>query len=182
MRPRLTLALLSLGHAAIHAQSALMPLVYTIVVAEFGLSASDIGLFIAVTTAVGGSMQLLYGFVTRRVARPLILGAGQLIFGGALLTAGAASSVGGLMASISAARVGGSPQHPVGNALLSDAFPPERRGVAISAHISGGNVGTIGNDAIPSFANAFMIVVCVFASLPKKPVVWCHSRSRELYA
>jgi MFS family permease len=31
----------------------------------------------------------------------------------------------------------------VGNALLSDIFPAERRGFAISAHISGGNVGTL---------------------------------------
>jgi MFS family permease len=153
MRPRLTLVLLSLGHAAIHAQSALMPLVYTIVIAEFGLSAGDIGLFIAVTTAVGGGMQLLYGFVTRWVARPFILGGGQLLFGAALLTAGVATSVGTLLASISAARVGASPQHPLGNALLSDVFPPTRRGVAISAHISGGNIGTI----LVPFVGAWLI-------------------------
>lgn len=143
MRPRLTLALLSLGHAVIHAQSALMPLVYTVVIVEFSLSASDIGLFIAVTTAVGGAMQLLYGFVTRWVARPALLGVGQLVFGAGLVSAGVASSVGGLLASISASRVGASPQHPVGNALLSDVYPVTRRGFAISAHISGGNVGTI---------------------------------------
>ena len=40
-------------------------------------------------------------------------------------------------------RVGGSPQHPVGNGLLAEQFPEERRGFAISAHISGGNVGTV---------------------------------------
>ena len=33
-------------------------------------------------------------------------------------------------------RVGGSPQHPVGNGLLAEQFPEERRGFAISAHIS----------------------------------------------
>jgi MFS family permease len=42
-----------------------------------------------------------------------------------------------------ASRVGGSPQHPVGNGLLAEQFPEERRGVAISAHIAGGNVGTV---------------------------------------
>ena len=40
-------------------------------------------------------------------------------------------------------RIGGSPQHPLGNGLLSEQFPPERRGFAISAHISGGNVGSV---------------------------------------
>ena len=40
-------------------------------------------------------------------------------------------------------RIGGSPQHPVGNGLLAEQFRPERRGFAISAHIAGGNVGTV---------------------------------------
>jgi FSR family fosmidomycin resistance protein-like MFS transporter len=139
----MTLGLLALGHAVIHAQGALMPLVYTVVVAEYSLDARDIGTFIAVTTAAGGIMQLAYGFLTRYVARPTLLAGGQLIFGASLLSAGFAQNVTHLLASISFARIGASPQHPVGNALLSDAFPAERRGFAIAAHISGGNIGTI---------------------------------------
>jgi MFS family permease len=142
-RPRLTLALLALSHAVIHAQSALMPLIYPVIIVEFALNPRDIGLFIAVTTAVGGSMQLLYGFLTRWVSRPVLLGGGQLVFGAGLLVSGLTRSLGQLMATVSLALIGSSPQHPIGNALLSDVFPPERRGFAISAHISGGNVGTI---------------------------------------
>ena len=142
-RPGLTLGLLALSHAVIHAQSALLPLIYPIIIVQFALNPRDIGLFIAVTTAVGGSMQLLYGFLTRWVARPVLLGGGQLVFAAGLLVSGVTQSLGQLLAAISAARIGSSPQHPVGNALLSDVFPPERRGFAISAHISGGNVGTL---------------------------------------
>ena len=142
-RPALTLGLLSLSHAVIHAQSALMPLIYPIVIVQFALNPRDIGLFIAVTTAVGGSMQLLYGFLTRWVARPALLGGGQLVFASGLLLSGLTHSIGQLLGAISLARIGASPQHPVGNALISDLYPPERRGFAISAHISGGNVGTI---------------------------------------
>ncbi len=120
-----------------------MPLVYPIVIVEFDLDPADIGTFIAITTAVGGLMQLAYGFLTRIVARPALLAGGQLLFGVSLLVAGLSQSVAQLLASISAARVGASPQHPVGNGLLSDIYPEERRGFAISAHISGGNVGTI---------------------------------------
>jgi MFS family permease len=143
LRPALTLGLVALGHAVIHAQSALMPLVYPIVIDQFRLNPADIGLFIGITTAVGGSMQLLYGFLTRYVARPVLLAGGQVIFGLSLVAGGLSQSVGQLLGAISLARVGASPQHPVGNALLSDTFPPARRGFAISAHISGGNVGTI---------------------------------------
>ncbi len=135
--------LLASSHAVIHAQSALMPLIYPIVILQFALDARDIGLFIAVTTAVGGSMQLLYGFLTRWVARPALLAGGQLLFGVSLLISGLTHSIGQLLAAISVSRIGASPQHVVGNALLSDLYPPERRGFAISAHISGGNLGTI---------------------------------------
>ena len=120
-----------------------MPLVYPIVIVEFALDPSDIGTFIAITTAVGGTMQLAYGFLTRYLARPAILAGGQLLFGTSLLVAGLSQSVGQLLGAISVARIGASPQHPVGNGLISDLYPAERRGFAISAHISGGNVGTI---------------------------------------
>ena len=152
-RPGLTLALLSTGHAIIHASSALLPLIYAIVIVEFGLSVSDIGLFIAITSVVGGSMQLMYGFLTRWVARRLILATGYLLFGAGLMLGGLAQSFGQLAAAISAARLGSSPQHPVGNALISDLYPAERRGFAISAHISGGNVGTV---AVPLVGAAML--------------------------
>jgi MFS family permease len=141
--PGVTLVLLASAHAAIHALSALLPLVYATVIVEFGLSERDIGTFIAITTAVGGTMQLAYGVLTRYVARPALLAGGQLVFGAALLVGGLSQSIGQLLAAISVTRVGASPQHPVGNALLSDAFPTERRGFAISAHIAGGNIGTV---------------------------------------
>ena len=150
------MALLALGHAVIHAQSALMPLIYPIVILQFDLSVRDIGLFIAVTTAVGGTMQLAYGFLTRWVARPALLAGGQIVFGASLIAGGLAGSIGQLLGAISGARIGASPQHPVGNALLSDAFPEERRGFAISAHISGGNVGTL---LVPFVGGALLATV-----------------------
>jgi MFS family permease len=155
-RPGLTLVLVSVAHAAIHAQSALMPLVYPVVVVEFALDPGDIGTFIAITTAVGGTMQLAYGFLTRYLARPAILAGGQLLFGTSLLVAGLSQSMSQLLGSVSVARIGASPQHPVGNALISDLYPAERRGFAISAHISGGNVGTI---LVPFVGGALLLAL-----------------------
>jgi predicted MFS family arabinose efflux permease len=142
-RPGLVLGLLALSHAIVHATSALLPLAYTYIIADFALQPSDIGLFIAITSAVGGLMQLSFGVLTRYIPRPVLLGGGQLVFGGFLMLAGLSRNLWQLAAAVSAARLGSSAQHPVGNALLSDIYPAERRGFAISAHISGGNVGTI---------------------------------------
>jgi MFS family permease len=152
----LTLGLLTLAHSLIHLQSALMPLVYIAVIDQFGLNEAAIGLFIAITTAVGGAMQLSYGLLTRYVARPVLIGVGQIIFGLGLVLAGLASSVGQLLAAISGARIGASPQHPVGNGILADAYPAERRGFAISTHIAGGNVGTV---LVPFIGGALLAAV-----------------------
>lgn len=133
-----------------------MPLVYIAVIEEFDLNEADIGLFIAVTTAVAGAMQLSYGFLTRYVARPALIGGGHIMFGVSLVLAGLASSIGQLLVAITAARVGASPQHPVGNGILSDAYPAERRGFAISTHIAGGNVGTV---LVPFIGGALLATV-----------------------
>ncbi|MBW3612764.1 MAG: MFS transporter [Chloroflexi bacterium] len=155
-RAGLALALISTAHAVIHAQSALLPLIYPIVIVEFGLNARDIGTFIAITTFVGGTMQLVHGVLTRYVPRPRLLAGGQLLFGTSLVVAGLSQSIGHLLASISMARIGSSPQHPVGNALLSDLYPPQRRGFAISAHIAGGNVGTV---LVPFVGGALLLAL-----------------------
>jgi MFS family permease len=76
------------------------------------------------------------------------------VFGTGLLLGGLAQSIGHLLGAVSIARVGASPQHPVGNGLLSDVYPAERRGFAISVHIAGGNVGTI---LVPFIGGAMLL-------------------------
>src|SRR4029078_5947930 len=84
-----------------------------------------------------------YGFVTRRRARRPILVAGGLLFGIGFAAQAITQSFATFSIANVLSRIGGSPQHPVGNGLLAEQFPPERRGFAISAHISVGTVGTV---------------------------------------
>src|SRR6185369_13761000 len=80
---------------------------------------------------------------TRMISRRKILGAGGILFGGGFAAQALAQTFPSFAVLNVASRIGGSPQHPVGNGLLAEQFPEDRRGFAISAHISGGNVGTV---------------------------------------
>ena len=138
-----SLGLLSVAHAINHAQAVVLPLIFLKIVDEFGVGIDTIAFLAAIGAFLAGAVQLSYAGLTRVVSRRRLLGFGGVLFGGGFaLTALATSFVTYAIPNI-ASRIGGSPQHPVGNGLLAEQFPPERRGFAISAHIAGGNVGTV---------------------------------------
>ncbi len=138
-----TLWLLSIAHAVNHAQAVLLPLVYIRIIAEFGVTADTIALLAAAGSFASGAVQLSYAKLTRMISRRKLLAAGGVLFGGGFAAQAAAPSFPSFALVNVLSRIGGSPQHPVGNAILAEQFPENRRGFAISAHISGGNVGTV---------------------------------------
>lgn len=143
IHPERSLWLLSIAHAVNHAQAVLLPPIFLLVVAEFHVGAEAIPFLAAIGAVSSGVIQATYGFVTRRIARRPILAVGGVIFGAGFALQAVTQSFLTFSVANVISRIGGSPQHPVGNGLLAEQFPPERRGFAISAHISGGNVGTV---------------------------------------
>ena len=143
VRPMRSLGLLSVAHAINHAQAVVLPLIFVAIIDEFGVGVDTIAFLAAIGAFAAGLIQLSYAGLTRVVSRRRLLGGGGILFGaGFALQAFATSFLTFAIPNI-ASRIGGSPQHPVGNGLLAEQFPPERRGFAISAHIAGGNVGTV---------------------------------------
>jgi MFS transporter, FSR family, fosmidomycin resistance protein len=143
IRPRLTLTLLSVQHALIHGQSALYPLVYLAVIDEFGVSAATIVILSTIGGIASGLLQYAFGAITRYIGRPTLLGGGGLLTGVGTTAQALTTSFAGFAVANVASRIGGAPQHPVGNALLAEQFPANRIGTAIAAHVAGGNVGTV---------------------------------------
>jgi MFS family permease len=141
--PNRSLWLLSGAHAVNHAQAALLPLIYLAIIPEYHISVAAIAFLTAVGNVLSGLVQFTYAWTTRRLPRRIILSTGGVFFGGAMAAQALAGNFLQFAAANIVSRVGASPQHPVGNALLSEQFPPDRRGFAISAHIAGGNVGTV---------------------------------------
>jgi MFS family permease len=143
IQPQRTLWLLSIAHAVNHAQAVVLPLVFLKIIDEFGVSVQAVTLVAAGGAIASGVIQASYAWLTRRVHRRHLMAIGGLLFGFGFAAQAAATSFATFAITNILSRVGGSPQHPVGNGLLAEQFPPERRGFAISAHISGGNVGTV---------------------------------------
>jgi MFS family permease len=143
VRPNRSLALLSAAHAVNHAFAVLLPIIFIAIIDEFGIGVGTMAILASVGAMASGLVQLSYAELTRRTSRRHLLGAGGLLFGGGFAAMGLATNFITFAIPNVAARIGSSPQHPVGNGLLAEQFPPERRGFAISAHIAGGNVGTV---------------------------------------
>jgi MFS family permease len=143
IRPMRSLWLLSLAHAVNHAQAVVLPLIYLKITDDFHVGVETIAFLAAFGSFASGAVQLSYASLTRSISRRRLLGAGGLLFGGGFVGQAFAGGFGPFSVANVASRIGGSPQHPVGNGLLAEQFQPERRGFAISAHIAGGNVGTV---------------------------------------
>jgi MFS family permease len=143
IRPERTLWLLAIAHAVNHAQAVLLPLIYLRIIGEFNVDEPTIAYLAAIGAFASGAVQLSYAKLTRMFSRRWLLTAGGVLFGGGFAAQALAPSFPSFAITNVASRIGGSPQHPVGNGLLAEQFPPQRRGFAISAHIAGGNVGTV---------------------------------------
>src|SRR3954471_6382156 len=143
IHPERTLWLLSVAHAVNHAQAVLLPLVYLQILDEFHVTLADVAALAAAGALASGLIQLSFAKLTRVVSRRTLLASGGVLFGGGFAAQAFAPTFPCFAALNIASRIGGAPQHPVGNGLLAEQFPEERRGFAISAHISGGNVGTV---------------------------------------
>jgi len=141
--PMRSLGLLSLAHSVNHAQAVLLPLIFLKIIDEFGVGVEAVAFLAATGSFLSGAVQLSYAGLTRVVSRRRLLGLGGILFGGGFAAQALATGFGSFAVPNILSRIGGSPQHPVGNGLLAEQFPPERRGFAISAHIAGGNVGTV---------------------------------------
>jgi MFS family permease len=141
--PLRTLWLLGAAHAVNHAQAALLPLVYLAIIDEFAIGVAAVAFLAAAGNVLSGTAQALYGGLTRLFSRRSILTIGGIVFGGGMAAQALAAGFMQFALANVVSRVGGSPQHPVGNGLLAEQFPVHRRGFAIAAHIAGGNLGTV---------------------------------------
>lgn len=136
------LALISLAHGINHAQSALKPLVFPLVLRDLNFGYSELGIMLGVASAVGGLLQLAAGSLGRIFPRHMILGVGNTSVGVCFVLVGLAQSYFQFFLWTVMSRIGGAAQHPVGSSLLSHHFKQKNLGTALATHFTAGNIGT----------------------------------------
>jgi FSR family fosmidomycin resistance protein-like MFS transporter len=147
------LFLISGAHAVIHATVVLMPLIYPLIQAEYHLSYTQIGLVVAIPSAVGGFLQIVFGLLSRYILRKVMLGVGNILVGMSTFFTGTITGFWTLMLWNTLSRIAGAPQHPVGSSYLTDRYGHSRHGFALAWHVAGGNIGTL---AVPLIAGPLL--------------------------
>ncbi len=130
----------NVSHASNHFQNQMVSVLYPVMMTELGFGYAQLGVLTALRSALGGGAQVIFGFLTPFMRRPMLLFVGNLVLTAGTLLSGLAGSFGMLVGARAVSAIGSSAQHPVGSSLLAGYFP-ERRATVLSANASIASVG-----------------------------------------
>ncbi|TRO53979.1 MFS transporter [Candidatus Bathyarchaeota archaeon] len=133
--------LVVVSHALNHAYEALMPVLYPLLIAEFGLQYSAVGLLVMAYRLTGGAFQLVMGFMGRFYRRKVLLGVGMIWQAVTNAFLGFSPGFTQILAARSLAGVGSSPQHPTGSAYIAETFDSKQLGRALGINIGAASLG-----------------------------------------
>src|SRR5438128_6291643 len=136
------LHLSNVSHGVNHFQNQMMTMLYPYIMAELGMSYTDVGVLSAIVSVLNSICQGAYGFLTPFLSRCKLLGFGNLGIALGTLMSGLAGSYPMLIVARGVASIGSSAQHSVGYSILSRYFPT-KRGAVMALNTSVSNVGTL---------------------------------------
>jgi MFS transporter, FSR family, fosmidomycin resistance protein len=129
-------------HFVNHFQSAMLGVIYPVMMKELGIGYMAIASLAAVYNTLGSVFQAVYGFVVPYVRRGVILGVGNCVLGLSVIGSGFASSFHQFFATRLLGGIGSSPQHPIGSSMLASYFGTGR-GRALAFHSTAGQIGSL---------------------------------------
>ncbi len=139
---RKVLALVSVSHGINHAYISLLAIIFPIMMREFGMTYTQIGIVATAGAITAGALQAPIGILSKVMLRKSVIGLGALLNGVMTFFTGITTNFSQLLVYRLLAGVGSSPQHPVGASLISDNFKRDR-GMALGIHYAAGNIGFI---------------------------------------
>jgi FSR family fosmidomycin resistance protein-like MFS transporter len=129
-------------HFVNHFQSAMLGVIYPLMMRELGMSYMAIASLAAVYNTLGSVLQAAYGFVVPYVRRGVILGVGNCLLGLSVAASGFAYNFNHFFTARLVGGIGSSPQHPVGSSMLASHFGGAR-GRALAFHSTAGQIGSL---------------------------------------
>ena len=135
------IGIVSGGHFFSHFYGLVLPPLFPLLRAEFGVSYAALGLLVSGMSLASGVMQLPVGFLVDRFGPVLLLAAGLAIEAVATLLMGLSSTFGTLLVLVVLAGIGNSVFHPADYTILSGAVEHGRLGRAFSVHTFAGHLG-----------------------------------------
>jgi MFS family permease len=135
--------LVSVAHAFSHAYGALLPLIVPFFLTDLQLTYTQLGLIFSLSNLVWSPLQLGFGVLGRYYSRKVILGLGHVCQGLSIIGTSMVHGFGDLLTWRILGRIADAPQHPIGNALISQGFHADRRGLALAINAAGSNLGTV---------------------------------------
>src|SRR5512144_2906260 len=130
------------AHFVNHFQSAMLGVIYPLMMTEVGMSYLAIASLASVYNTLGSVMQASYGFIVPYLRRGVILGIGNCLLGLSVVATGFASNFNHFFTARLIGGIGSSPQHPVGSSMLASHFA-SARGRALAFHSTAGQMGAL---------------------------------------
>lgn len=140
--PIRVLIVVTVSHVMQHiyvGSTVLLPLI----IRDLMLNYTEFGLVMAVSSLIGSLSQVIFSIASRRVARHILLGLGNILLSlGTFLTGLSHKLIDFLGAKI-ISNLGVAPQHPMGTAIVSERFDGKSLGTAIGFHYGLAYIGNI---------------------------------------
>jgi len=130
------------AHFVNHFQSAMLGVIYPLMMTELGMSYLAIASLASVYNTLGSILQASYGFIVPYFRRGVILGAGNCLLGVSVVATGFASSFSQFFTTRLIGGIGSSPQHPVGSSMLASHYGAAR-GRMLAFHSTAGQIGSL---------------------------------------
>lgn len=135
------MSLVGLAHGTSHFTHLLLPSLFPVLMSEFDLSFSQVGLLMSLFFVVSGIGQASAGFLVDRMGARPVLFVSMLLFSAAALTASMAQGYSWFIVVSVLAGLGNAPFHPVDFSILNQRVSTPRLGHAFSVHGITGNLG-----------------------------------------
>jgi FSR family fosmidomycin resistance protein-like MFS transporter len=123
---------------------------------EFGLGFAVLGLMKTVFSGTLAGFQIPAGFLAERFGAPIVLALGTALAGLGFCLAGFSGGVATLVAALFVGGLGASTQHPLGSALIAQAFAGVRSLKALGTYNFSGDIGKM---TLPAAASLLFVAL-----------------------